>query len=128
MPEPPEEPPAIIPPPLTEPTPVVYIPPPLPALPSTFDMLASALDALSLVRPAEIINPNTPASSVPVSSSAKLVQAEIDEGIGYMREVEIGRRRTMYVALKCLRTWQILAEDGNKWKTLFGTKRTPVRL
>ena len=111
--------------------PPIFLPEPLPTIPalpdiaSDFDMLASQLGSLDISKPAMMVEnfPKSPRTKSPIqSSTARIVQAEIDQSVQYMEEVRIGDLRSRFVGLKCLRRWQTLSGERRKWLVVNPTR------
>jgi hypothetical protein len=123
----------------TEVTPVVEVPQPpmapplppivLPPLPlSGFDLLSNEFGAMEIGPFRSPKDENKPHTSMePVSLPARLVQAEIEAGKEYMREIEVAKRRTRYIAVNCLIGWKAIVQEESKWKRILGV-RPPIRL
>ena len=117
------------------PQPVIVPRIPIPALPeiqSSFDLLANELESLNIYSHFPSLPGQTGPESVemhapPTSVHAKLIEADLQDSAEHMRELEIGDKRTKFVALKILLAWRQMVHESRKWKRLLASN-IPVRL
>lgn len=91
-----------------KPPPKRRIPVPAPNIPSAFDMLSDQLSEI-------------------IISAPQLITARPHMPLDSARELEIGRNRSKFVALRCVRSWWSFAVQQSQWKRLLGGK-SPLKL
>jgi hypothetical protein len=97
--------------------PIVVPVPPVPCLPSSFDLLAAELSQIVISTASESVSPRHNSAPAKTESDS---EAE---------EKRITAMRTKYVALKCVRAWRMVAEEAGRWKWLAGSsRRAPARI
>ena len=98
--------------------PIVVVPvKPLPCLENSFDLLAAEFN--------QIVISAAPAAAFVGSEFNKPIETDEDE----VKEAQMARMRTKFVALKCVRAWKGVSEESLRWKWLAGSsKRAPTRL
>jgi len=105
----------------------IWSAPPLPTVPSPFDILANELFEISISPPlANIMAIAEPEEEITSAHGIQFNQ-EINEGLELMREVDMGTKRTKFFALKSLIAWRSIVQENRRFKKLLANQN-PIRL
>ena len=99
--------------------------PTVPQLQSSFELLADEFENLNISTFPAL--PIVAHSAPVVSMHARLVEADLAQSAAHMREIDMGEKRTKYVALKTLIAWRQVVRESKRWKRLISAD-SPVRL